>query len=399
MPRRGNNEGSIRKRADGRWEALISLPNGSRKSFYGRTRQAVQRKLAQAQRDVASGLPIVGDRQTMEQYLRSWLETAKHHLKPSGYRRYDTNLKCHILPALGKVPLSKLTAQQVQTFYISKLSAGYSLSSVANIHTVLHVALDEAVRMGLVQRNVTDLVHKPSRRRTKTVALTEEQAQAFLHAARGDRLEALYVLAVTTGMRVGELLGLCWSDVDLDKAVALVTQSLQESAAGSGTFILGQPKTSHSRRRIMLSQTAVQSLLAHRERQGEERRRCADLWDSRYHLVFPNTLGRPMHPSHLREREFHPLLLRAGLPHIRFHDLRHTAATLLLRRGVNPKIVSEMLGHANIGITLDVYSHVTPDMQEAAARTMDEVLAEGHDKPTPDDEGKPNPGATGHNSP
>ena len=207
------------------------------------------------------------------------------------------------------------------------------------------------------------------------------------------------MLAVTTGMRIGELLGLCWGDVDLHNAVVLITQSLQESAVGLGTFILGQPKTSHSRRRISLSQSAVHSLLAHRERQGKERQRCADMWDSRYNLVFPNTLGRPMHPSHLREREFYPLLRRAGLPYIRFHDLRHTAATLLLRRGVNPKIVSEMLGHANIGITLDVYSHVTPDMQEAAARTMDELLTDGNDKSPDDEEMKHDPEATDHDSP
>jgi integrase len=378
--RRGNNEGSVFKRADGRWEARIRLSNGTRKSFYGKTRQSVQRKLAQAQRDVDLGLPIVGERQTLTQYIVSWLEAAKHQLKASAYRRYRTNLRCHILPALGEIPLSKLTPQQVQAFYTAKLNTGLSLSTVANIHTVLHSALREAARLGLVQRNVADLVRKPRRRRAKTMTLSEEQVQAFLRAARGDRLEALYVLAVTTGLRAGELLGLSWSDVNLEQGFLEVTLALQESAAGPGKFVLSQPKTEHSLRRIALSQTAIQALRQHRERQYEERARCGQLWDASYNLVFPNTIGRPLHPSHLRRREYHPLLQRAGLPHIRLHDLRHTAATLLLRRKVNPKVVSEMLGHANIAITLDIYAHVMPDMQEEAARVMDEVVLDTGDQ-------------------
>jgi integrase len=374
--RRGNREGSINKRRDGRWEARLTLENGQRKTYYGRTRQEVQQKLAQAQRDLAGGLPIVGERLLVSQFMETWLETAKHRLKASAYRRYRTNLRVHILPALGRVSLAKLTAQQVQHLYTQKLNAGLSASTVLNIHTVLHSALNDATRMGLVQRNVADIVQKPRRRRTKQKTLSEAGVRTFLSAIRGDRLEALYILALSTGLREGELLGLSWSDVDLERGMLQVRQSLQESD-GSKRYVLDEPKTSHSRRRVALSKRAIDALDRHRECQAIERETCGQKWDGAYDLVFPNLVGRPIHPSHLRARQFPRVLERAGLPSIRFHDLRHTAATLLLKQGVNPKIVSGMLGHANISITLDTYSHVIPDMQAPAVSAMNQLLGSG----------------------
>lgn len=370
--RRGSNEGTVTKRADGRWEARMTLQQGKRKCFYGRTRQEVQRKLSQARHDAESGLPIVGDRQTLSQYFSTWFASAKYRLKPSAYRRYQADFRLHIAPTLGNVPLSKLTAQQVQRLYAEKLAAGVSASSMCSVHTVLHSAMKEAVRLGIVQRNVVAMVQKPRRRFTKVVTFTEEQARAFLSAAKGERLEALYVLALSTGMRQGELLGLCWEDVDLDKGVVYISRSLQEGS--DKKYVLSEPKTSHSRRRISLSQTAALALRQHRERQDEEKKRLRSYWDGTYNLVFPNTFGRTQKPAHLRARYFRSVLVKAGVPVLRFHDLRHTAATLLLRRGVNPKIVSEMLGHANVSITLDIYSHVTQDMQERAAQIMDDVF-------------------------
>jgi integrase len=319
------------------------------------------------------GLPIVGERQTVSQYFESWLASARYRLKATTLKRYRINLRYHIIPALGHIALSRLTPQQVQALYTKKFAVGYSASAVANIHTVLHSGLKEAVRLGLVQRNVADLVQKPRRRRTKMQTLSEEQVRIFLKAIKGKRLEALYVLALSTGMREGELLGLRWDDIDLERGFLQVKVSLQESD-GPERRILDEPKTPHSRRRIALAATAKTALCEHQQRQENERSIAAGIWDGRLNLVFPNTLGRPLHACHLRRRQLGPILAEAGLPPIRFHDLRHTAATMLLRRGVNPKIVSEMLGHANISITLDTYSHVTPDMQQAAAGAMDDVL-------------------------
>ncbi|MBA3824136.1 MAG: site-specific integrase [Ktedonobacterales bacterium] len=373
--RRGNSEGTITQRKDGRWEARVSLPNGKRKSYYGKSQKEVQKLLLQARKDVEAGLPIADDRQTVAQYFEHWLEMIRHRVKDTGYMTYKRNLNKHILPELGNIVLSKLTVQQIQRLYNKKIEDGLAPASVHNIHTIIHAGLDYAVRLSLLQRNISDLVQKPRHQRTRFVTLKEDQVQIFLETVRLHRLAALYLLALATGMREGELLGLCWEDVDFPTEIVEVKRSLQFSL-GKFKRILGEPKTSNAVRRIALPATVLVALKRHKQLQDEEKRISGELWDGPYDLVFTNTIGRPIHNTWLI-RDFHSLLASCGLPQIRFHDLRHTAATLLLRRGVNPKIVSEMLGHANIAITLDVYSHVTPDMQESAAKIMDQIVKRG----------------------
>jgi integrase len=204
--------------------------------------------------------------------------------------------------------------------------------------------------------------------------LTVEQVRALLRAAQDDRLEALYVLAVTTGMRRGELLGLRWSEVDIPGGALAVTGSLQR-VTGKG-LVRVEPKTGRSRRRILLTPTAIAALRRHQGAQAAERLAAADWWQDQG-LVFCSELGTPLEPGNMLRRSFHPLLHRAGLPWIRFHDLRHTAATVMLGRGVHPKIASEMLGHATVGITLDTYSHVTETMQRVATEEIEAALADG----------------------
>lgn len=371
--KRGNSEGSISKRADGRWQARITLENGTRKYFYGRTRQEVARLLAAAIRDRDHGLPIVGERQTVSQYLKDWLERVRPTIKPKTYRSYEQLTRIHLIPALGRVSLAKLGPQHVQTLWARELEAGKSPTTVRRLHMVLHKALADALRLGLVQRNVTELVDPPRAAQHEMLVLTPEQVHALLATAEDSRLEALYVLALSTGMREGELLALRWRDVDLDAASLQVRHTLQKLPHED--FVFAEPKTRRSRRKIVLPGAAVSALRKHRTRQLEERLQLGPIWDD-LDLVFSNTLGRPMDSSHLLHREFQPLLKRAGLPQVRFHDLRHTAATLLLSKGINPKIVSEVLGHASVAITLDLYSHVLPDMQQQAAAAMDAVL--GH---------------------
>jgi integrase len=202
--------------------------------------------------------------------------------------------------------------------------------------------------------------------------LAPEQVHVLLEAAKGDRLEALYVLALSTGMRQGELLALRWRDLDLDldNATLQVRGTVQRTMVG---LIIAEPKTTRSRRRVALSPTAVETLRTHRIWQVSERLALGSAWEDQ-DLVFPNTIGKPIEATNLLRSSFFPLLAKAHLPRIRFHDLRHTAATLLLSRGVHPKVVAEMLGHATISITLDTYSHVLPDMQREAARAMETVL-------------------------
>lgn len=376
MSRRKNNEGTIKRRVDGRWEAQVTLPDGKRKSFYGSKERDVLQKIRQVQRDIDAGLPIVEDKQTIAQYLTSWLDTIKLRLKPSSHRRYTDMVFLHIVPNIGTIPLTKLAPQRVQQLYTSLVKGGMSPSSVQLLHVILHRALKDALRLDLLQRNVTEMVHVPRREHHEMVTLSEEQVRQLLTAAQGHRFEALYVLAVSTGLRRGELLGLRWDDVDLDRAFLVVRRSVQRE---ENQFVLADTKTTGSRRRVAISHGAVQTLRAHRQRQFDERR-LDEAWNDTYGLVFPNALGKIMKPSYVSDVLFSRLLTKAGLPHMRFHDLRHTAATLLLGRGINPKVVSEMLGHSQISITLDIYSHVTPHMQEAAAQVMDEVFKEKNEE-------------------
>lgn len=246
------------------------------------------------------------------------------------------------------------------------------------MHTTLHKARKQAVRWGLVPRNVTEAVVLPklSRKARKEMQpLSQEQARALLAAASeaGDRLEALYVLAVSAGLRQGELLGLRWQDVDLGEAGGTLSVRQQLSRSNQYGLRFTEPKSKKSRRSIRLTRTAVEGLQRHKVAQNEERLRIGALWHDQ-DLVFASGTGGPLDVGNLTNRSFRPLLERAGVPRIRFHDLRHTCATLLLTRNVNPKIVQEMLGHANISETMDTYSHVLPGMGDAAAGAMDEAL-------------------------
>jgi integrase len=367
--RRGNNEGTIRKRSDGRWEGRVALPDGKSKSYYGKTRQEVARRLNQAIRDTEQGLPLPSERQTVEQFLTAWLEIKRPKVEHNSYLVYETAVRRYIAPVLGAIPLAKLTAQQIETMYARECEK-LSPNTVQKHHNVLRQALKHAVRLGLIQRNPVDLVEPPSGKRSVIQVLTEEQSKKFLQQAQGTRLEALYWLALSTGMRQGELLGLQWSSVDLDQGIVRVVNSVKRR---DGKLYLGHPKTKSSRRNIFISSSITSMLRAHRSRQEDERQGYGLDWNNSLDLVFPRQGGFILAQQTLTE-SFKRILRQAGLPGIRFHDLRHTAATLLLCRGVNVKVVSEMLGHSSATMTLNVYAHVLPTMQQQAAEIMQQVL-------------------------
>jgi integrase len=371
--KRGNGEGSITRLADGRWQGRLTLDSGKRKAFYGKTRQEAASKLTAALRDRDRGLPVTAEKQTVAQYLAVWLETIKPSIRPKTWRRYAECVHLHLVPRLGKTPLSRLSVQQVEHFYARKRMDGLSATTVAHLHAVLHRALATAERQDLVTRNVAALADHPRLQRQEMHALTREQAHQLLAAAAGHCLEALYVLAVTTGMRQGELLGLRWTDIDLQDGWLCVRQALQYQPGKGYVFV--EPKTATSRRRIKLPTVAVERLSQHRIRQYRERLALGPAWTD-LNLVFPNTVGKPMDGIHLLRREFLPLLQRAGLPRIRFHDLRHTAATLLLsKRHASLNAVCQMLGHSNAAITVGVYGHVTGDMEHQTADAMDALFS------------------------
>lgn len=310
----------------------------------------------------------------MGQYLAGWLDAIRHQLKPRSWKRYEEISRRHIAPTLGKLPLTKLTPLDVQRLYTAKLDEGVSVSMVHYIHRTFRRALAEAERQGAVPRNVARLVTPPRLQREEIRVLDSEQARRLLEEAQGHRLEAFFTLALHTGARVGELLALRWKDISLDRATLSVLATLQRSRDGSFTF--SSPKSAKSRRQIALSPTAVVALRRHRAHQLEERLAAGDVWQDN-DLVFADVLGAPLDGIHVLRYQFAPLLKRAGLPQMRLHDLRHTCATLLLGRGINPKIVSEMLGHSTVAITLDLYSHVLPTMQQSAASALEAAIGNG----------------------
>ncbi len=377
MARRGRGEGTIRRRSDGRWEAIATLGE-QRRSFYGKTRAEVKQKLTEAQHDYATHGQFIGDsRQTVEQYFASWMETKRPpELRASTWRDYDCRIRKHILPAIGSVRLTQLTPQHVQQAVATWTASGLAPGTIMVIFTILHEGLHAAVRLGLVLRNVTEQVERPRRVAHEMRPLSADEAQRLLaYVAAHDADDrygqaTLLQLALSTGMRRGELLALKWRDVDLDGGRLSVVASLNWAHRAPVTT---EPKTKRSRRQIALAPQVVTSLREHRHRQRLLRVAAGPAWQEEFDAVFSDALGFPLHPAALLNR-FKRLLTQAGVPPIRFHDLRHTCATLLLAQGVNPKIVSEMLGHSSVAITMDVYSHVLPHMQEEAARAVSRAL-------------------------
>ena len=307
---------------------------------------------------------------TLDQFLDEWLVTCvRSNVRPRTYQSYEEIVRLHISPGLGRQRLARLSPTDVHGFLNDKVAAGYSRRSAQYYHAVLRRALGQAVKWGLVQRNVAKLVDPPKVRRPEVLPLSPENARAFLLAVHGDRLEALYSVALAVGLRRGEALGLRWRDIDLEKGELMVRNSLQRVG---GRLELTELKTERSRRTISLPQTAVNSLRLHRARQLQDRLLAGSRWRDAG-LVFATTVGTPLEPRNVL-RHFHRALEEAGLPRKRFHDLRHTCASLLLAQGVAARVVMEILGHSQIGLTMNTYSHVMPTLQKDAARRMDAIL-------------------------
>jgi len=374
MSKRGNNEGSIYQRKDGRYCGVITVGYQEgilkRKSVYGKTRKEAKDKMAMAQRDFEQGILVFTKSQTVQQFLTQWLEDCIKPTKAqSTYKSYASHVRLYFVPAFGRTPLAKLTAQQVQKFLNEKLKTGLSSRTVQYIRATLHIALNQAVKWDLVQKNVVSMTTAPRVSRFEIQPLTPEQARVYLDAVKGDRLEALYTVAMAVGLRQGEALGLRWQDVDLDTGVLNVRYQLQRV---DRKLQLVEPKTSRSRRQISLPQVVVAALREHKLRQLRERHIAGTRWQE-WGLVFTTTIGTPLDCSTVT-RAFQKTLKDIGLPRQRFHDLRHCCASLLLAQGIHPRVVMEILGHSTIGLTMNTYSHVMPAAQREAANSMDAIL-------------------------
>ena len=341
-----------------------------RKVIYGKTRKEVAEKLKVILRDQQQGLPVAMERQTVGQFLDHWLaDTILPNRRAKTYRRYEQIARCHLVPALGRVALAKLEPQQVQALLKRTQAEGLSPRTVAYIRAVLRQALNQALRWGLVARNVATLVEPPKVERFKIKPLTTHQATILLEAARGDRLEALYRVALSLGPRQGEALGLRWEDIDLATGTLRVAVALQ---AANGRLTLVEPRTENTRRTLALPTALAASLKSHRVRQAEERRKLGTAWHD-HGLVSCTRVGTPIHPRNL-VRSFQTLRERAQLPPRRFHDLRHSCLSLLAAQGLPARLAMEIAGHSDIRLTQNVYTHVYDEAQRQAADAMDRLF-------------------------
>ena len=369
--RRNNQEGSLTLRKDGRWMARVSH-EGRRITVYGQTKEEARQKLRSLQRKQDENLPLVTSQTPLKDYLPQWLDDIRHQVRAKTLADYEVLVRCHLTPRLGHVRLGKLGPEHVQKAWNDMLREGKSPSLVEHCHMRLSRALNDAVRRQFIYRNPCQVV-SPPRAGTKELHSPDAAAIHRLLEAAGDTeyYEVLHT-AFYTGLRRGELLALKWGDVDLDMATLSVNRSVYRAKGAQSLF--QEPKTAKGRRLVALTPSSallLRALWEHQEVDGL----LQDYAVNGDSPVFRYRDGSPILPTGFTHA-FKRIARQTGLGEYRLHDTRHAHATMMLRQGVHPKIVQERLGHAKVGTTLDIYSHVTPGLQEAAALRFDEGLAE-----------------------
>lgn len=370
--RRSPGEGwTVTRRKDGRYSTGFTDPSGKRRHIYARTAREARQKRDQAIREAQQGVIAPPLRQTVGTFCTHWLnDVIAQTLAPRTVERYRGIVDRHIIPELGRIPLTRLSAQHIQRLYADK-NETLAPASVRYIHAVLRGALQQAVQWHLLPLNPAQNVKPPRKSRNEVKPLGAVQARSLLEAAKGDPLEALYVSALHTGMRLGELLALDWTCIDWGRGTIEVRATLHR--VGPKQYEPRPPKTARSRRTIALNGVASEALRQHRIREAERMMRLGRGMEDA-DLIFRDKWGEPIYWARITERHLHPLCDRAGLSRIRFHDLRHTAASMMLSSGVPVHIVSQILGHASATTTLGTYAHLMPGDQESAMRTLEKAL-------------------------
>ncbi|MBA7634476.1 putative prophage phiRv2 integrase [subsurface metagenome] len=384
-------KGSIRQRSKGSWEVCIDTgrdpATGKRlrhfESVKG-TKKAAQQRMHELLYTLEQGAYIRPSRLTVAQFLGEWLrDYVELNCSPRTKASYEMIIRCHLIPELGSISLSQLEPRHLQAFYRRQRERGrvdgkgqLSPQTVRYCHSLLAEALGYAVKMGLLSRNVAQATEAPRAEHKVMPTLAPEDVPRFLEAAQESPYYTLFYLLLHTGLRRGEALALRWKNVDLGLAslgVSAYLSVVETAYKLNGTCIIKEPKTSHSRRRIALSPSLALVLRQHRAEQEAQRALLGKPLTGE-DFVFAHLDGTPLDPSTV-SHTFNKIIRRAGLPHIRLHDLRHTHASLLLQAGTHPKIVQERLGHSSIRVTLDTYSHVIGGLQEVAAQRFDDLLA------------------------
>lgn len=370
--------GQLIEREKGVWTVRIYLgEDASGKRLYHNettkgAKKDAQKRLTQVLREKDSGVYVQSSVMTLNDFLDKWLaESASLKIRERTLNGYESLLKCHIREKLGAKRLSDVQLLEVQKLYNEMNKANFSPKTIRHVHNVLSSAFKQAVKWKMLMQNPCDFCDLPRQVKTEMKCFTPDEAKLFLEAAENEKFYALFYLAIETGMRPEEYLGLKWQDIDFEQRTLSVQRALVERRGGG--FIFDELKTSRSRRSIPLSNSVINVLKIHRRNQLEERMKIGAGYQN-FDVVFASEVGTPMMHRNLLRRHFKPLLAKAGLPDIRLYDLRHTTATLLLSAGQNPKIVSERLGHASIVLTLDTYSHVLPTMQRDATNEIEAIF-------------------------
>lgn len=368
--------GHIKQRSKGTWTLVVFLgrdPVSGKKRYKWRTvkgtKKQAESELNKLLREIETGTDLEPGRLTTAEFLERWLDASRSRVGPRTWERYAQLLRLHVVPVLGSIPLGKLRPLHLERVYSKMLAKGLAARTVLHAHRVLHAALRQAVRWQLAPRNIAEAVTPPRPVARDVEALDPAQAMRLIESVRGTWLEVPVVLALGTGMRRGEVLGLRWKDVDLSAGRARIAQTLQATQEGL-RFL--PPKTHRSKRSVSLPAFVVEMLRRHRKGQNERRLLVGKSWHDN-DLVIDRGTGEPM-PPHALSQQFRTVSRRAGLD-INFHGLRHAHASLMLAGGVHLKVVSERLGHSAIGITADLYSHVSPTIHEEAAATLHELLS------------------------
>lgn len=377
-------KGHVRKRGD-KWCFVVELPRdevtGKRRQkwFSGfNTKKEAQQSMIEKLREIQTGLLVDTTEMTVAEYMQYWLENyAKTSTRHTTFNVYVQRTNRYVISMIGRLKLKDLKAMHLQRMYADLLrdgakyrTGGISPMTIRHIHGMMHKALENAVRWQIVPRNVAQMVELPRVEKKDTVVLTKDQVQDLVASAKDHELYILILLAVTTGMRYAEICGLPWTAIDLEKRTIHVRQQLVRT---KGEYRLTEPKTKSSERIISLSESLVAPLRRHKADQAQKKLLIGPSYNRDGLVCCRPEDGQPYSATPVR-RKFRNVLEKAGLPDIRIHDLRHTVATLLLEQGVHPKVVSELLGHANIGITLDRYSHVSMTMQKEAVDSLESVI-------------------------
>lgn len=369
MANRGRNEGTIFKKPNGTWMAQVSI-DGKRISHGGKSHAECHDWIRKMLDQIDQGLTFEGRNLALGEYLQEWIKGKKNTLRIRTGFQYEKLIDLYIQPRLGKMKLKDLNLRVINQFYESLVNKGIGISNIGYTHRVLHAALEQAVKNGIMGRNPAHGAIVPRLKHKEMQILNEQQVGQFLVSASNSKYKSLYHLAVTTGMRFSELRGLSWSDVDWIKGSIAVKRQIQD-IHGEGPMS-GAPKTNAGTRTVLLGETMLNELKSQNQKIEADKANADKNWQEN-DLIFPSKVGTPFAVMSL-SKDFSMVLQAANLPKIRFHDLRHTAASLMLNHGISALVVSKILGHSNPSITLSIYAHSTLDMQSTAANIMDEIV-------------------------